>query len=78
MGEGPNITLDDDADPEVQRLAIFVYDGLCDKDIEEIERIALARGSFFGVRSDNFELVTSQLVIDEASAGDAVAAVERL
>jgi len=51
-GQRVRITLDDEADPEVLRLALSVYDGLCDKDIEDIERISLARGSFFGVRSD--------------------------
>jgi predicted nucleic acid-binding protein len=34
--------------------------------------------NWWSIERRNFELVTSQLVIDEASAGDAVAAAERL
>ena len=52
-GQRVRITVDDEGDPEVLRLAMSVYDGLSADDIEEIEGIALARGSFFRVRSDD-------------------------
>ena len=52
-GRRVRITLDDEADPEVLRLALSVYDGLSDSEITEIEGIALDRRSFFGQRSDD-------------------------
>ena len=42
-GQRVRITFDDEADPKALRLAMSVYDGLSDRDIEEVERIALAR-----------------------------------
>ena len=51
-GQRVRITVDDEGDPEALRLAMSVYNGLSDNEIEEIEGIALARGNFFGLRSD--------------------------
>jgi len=50
-GQRVRITIEDECEPEALRLAGSVYDGLSDSDINEIERIALARGNFFGARS---------------------------
>ena len=50
-GQRVRITVDDQCEPEALRLAMTVYDGLSDNDIDEIERIALDRGNFFGTRS---------------------------
>lgn len=47
-GQRVRITVDDEGEPQALRLAASVYDGLSDKDIREIEEIALDRGSFFG------------------------------
>jgi predicted DNA-binding antitoxin AbrB/MazE fold protein len=52
-GKRVRITVDDEGDPEVLRLAVSVYDGLSDGEITEIEGIALDRRSFFGQRSDD-------------------------
>ena len=51
-GQRVRITVDD-GDPESLRLALSVYDGLSDDDIDEIEQIALERRTFFGSRSEN-------------------------
>ena len=51
-GQRVRITVDDQIEPEPLRLAMSVYDGLTDSDIDEIERIALNRGHFFGGRSE--------------------------
>ena len=51
-GQRVRITVDDESEPEALRLAASVYTGLAGADIDEIERIALARGSFFSGRSD--------------------------
>ena len=51
-GQCVRITVDDQGDPEALRLAMPVYDGLSDNEIEEIEGIALARSNFFGLRSE--------------------------
>ncbi len=51
-GQRVRITVDD-GDPESLRLALSVYDGLSDDDIDEIEQIALERRTFFGTRSEN-------------------------
>lgn len=45
-GQWVRITVDDQCEPEALRLAMTVYDGLSEKDIDEIERIALDRGNF--------------------------------
>lgn len=50
-GQRVRITVDDSAQPEALRLATNVYEGLPPGDIDEIERIALDRGSFFGGRT---------------------------
>ena len=50
-GQRVRITVDDQCEPEALRLAMTVYDGLSDNDIDEIEQIALHRGNFFGTRS---------------------------
>lgn len=50
-GQRVRITVEDECEPEALRLAASVYDGLSDNDINEIERIALDRGNFFGARS---------------------------
>ncbi len=47
-GQRVRITVDDGCEPESLRLAASVYDGLSDEDIDEVERIALDRTSFFG------------------------------
>ncbi len=49
-GQRVRITVDDEWEPESLRLAVSVYDGLSDNDIDEIERIALDRGNFFAIR----------------------------
>ncbi len=50
-GQRVRITVDDQCEPEALRLALSVYEGLSDKEIDEIEEIALDRGSFFAPRS---------------------------
>lgn len=50
-GQRVRITVDDECEPQALQLAMSVYDGLSDNDIDEIERIALDRGNFFGTRS---------------------------
>ena len=50
-GQRVRITVDDQCEPEALRLAMNVYDGLSDKDIDEIEQIALDRDNFFGAGS---------------------------
>ena len=50
-GQRVRITVDDECEPEALRLAMSVYDGLSDNDIDEIEQIALDRGSFFATRN---------------------------
>ena len=50
-GQRVRITIDDQCEPEALRLAMTVYDGLSDKDIDEVEKTALDRGNFFGTRS---------------------------
>ena len=52
-GQRVRITVDDEREPEALRLAISVYDGLSDKDLDEIEQIALDRSRFFGTRSSD-------------------------
>ena len=51
-GQRVRITVDD-GDPESLRLALSVYEGISDDDIDEIEQIALERRTFFGSRSEN-------------------------
>ena len=51
-GRRVRITVDD-GDPESLRLAMSVYDGLSDDDINEIEKIAVDRSKFFNSRSGN-------------------------
>ena len=50
-GQRVRITVDDEGEPQALRLAMSVSDGLSETDIQEIEKIALNRGSFFGPRS---------------------------
>ena len=50
-GQRVRITVDDECEPEALRLAMTVYDGLSDHEIDEIEQIALQRGNFFDARS---------------------------
>lgn len=50
-GQRVRITVDDQCEPEALRLALSVYEGLSDEDIDEIEEIALERGGFFAPRS---------------------------
>ena len=49
-GQRVRITVDDECEPEALRLATNVYEGLSDKDVDEIERIACDRGNLFGTR----------------------------
>ena len=51
-GETVNITINDKklSPDEMLKLASQVYEGLSEEDINEIERIALDRSSFFGDR----------------------------
>lgn len=48
-GQHVRLTVDDQSEPEAIRLAIGVYEGLADEDVDEVERIALDRGNFFKV-----------------------------
>lgn len=50
-GQQVRITVEDESEPDVLRLAARVYEGLSSEEIDEIERIALNRGDFFGGRS---------------------------
>ena len=50
-GQQVRITVDNETEPESLKLAICVYDGLSDEEIDEIEQIALNRSNFFGTRS---------------------------
>ena len=52
-GTHVRITVDDETEPVVLKLATCVYDGLSEEDIDEIEQIALDRSNFFGTRSTN-------------------------
>ncbi len=51
-GQRVRITVDD-GDPVSLQLAMSVYDGLSDDDIDEIEKIALDRSVFFGSKVEN-------------------------
>ncbi len=51
-GQRVRITVDDE-EPEAIRLAMCVYEGLSDDDIDEIEKIALDRSGFFGSKGEN-------------------------
>ncbi len=46
-GQRVRLTVINQTDPDSLHLAMAVYDGLSDKDINEIEKIALDRNSFF-------------------------------
>ena len=50
-GQRVRLTIDDECEPQALRLATGVYDGLSDDEINEIERISLRRGDFFGAGS---------------------------
>lgn len=50
-GKRVRITVEDEAGPEVLKLATAVYENLSEKEIGEIERIALDRSKFFRLRS---------------------------
>ena len=50
-GQRVRITVDDQAEPEALRLAACVYEGLSEKEIAEVEEIALDRQRFFGTRN---------------------------
>jgi predicted DNA-binding antitoxin AbrB/MazE fold protein len=45
------LTIEKESHPEQLRQAAHVYEGLSDHDINDVERIALDRGNFFGTRS---------------------------
>ena len=49
-GTTVRITVDDETEPELLKLATYVYDGLSEEDIDEIEQITLNRSNFFGTR----------------------------
>lgn len=49
-GQLVRITIDDQGESEALRLAVQVFDGLSEEDIDEVERIALDRSVFFGTR----------------------------
>lgn len=46
-GQRVKIVISDEVEPEALRLATRVYEGLSDHEVDEVERIALARSSFF-------------------------------
>lgn len=50
-GQRVRLTVDDQPEPDVLRLAASVYEGLTDKEIGEVEEIALDRKRFFGTRN---------------------------
>lgn len=50
-GQRVRITVDDECEPDALLLAMCVYDGLSDEEIDDVERIALDCGTFFGARS---------------------------
>ena len=52
-GHQVRITVEDEVEPDALRLAMAVYDGLTDKEIGEIEQIALARSKLFRNRSSD-------------------------
>jgi predicted DNA-binding antitoxin AbrB/MazE fold protein len=50
-GQRVRIIIDDEGEPEALRLVASVYNGPAGADIDDSERIALARGSFFSGKS---------------------------
>jgi len=50
-GQRVQITVEVDGEPEALRAAMNVYEGLAEEVVDEIERIALDRGRFFGNES---------------------------
>lgn len=46
-GQWVRITIDDEIEPEAIRLAMSVYEGLTDAEIDEVEAVALDRRNFF-------------------------------
>ncbi len=52
-GQRVRITVEDECEPQALRLATSVYDGLSDKDIDEIEKISLDRSNSFGDGNGN-------------------------
>ena len=50
-GTPVRIAVDDKAKQESLKLALYVYEGLSNEDIDEIEQIAFIRSNFFGTRS---------------------------
>ena len=54
MDEGQRVRITiEDSDPESLLLALSVYDGLSNAEIDEVEKIALDRTSFFGSRRES-------------------------
>ncbi len=49
-GKLVRITIDDETESEFLKLATRIYDGLSDKEIDEIKQIALDRCNSFGTR----------------------------
>lgn len=50
-GQVVRLTIENVPESEPLKLAAHVYEGLSDRDIDDIEHIALERGKFFGTRS---------------------------
>lgn len=50
-GQRVRITVDDAQEPQALQLAMKVFEGLSDEDVNEIERVALDRRDFFAPRS---------------------------
>jgi predicted DNA-binding antitoxin AbrB/MazE fold protein len=50
-GQVVRLTIEDESKPEQLKLAARVYEGLSDREIDDIEHIALDRGHFFGTRN---------------------------
>ncbi len=50
-GQQVCIAVDDKEESDVLKLAISVYDGLSDGEIDEIEKISFDRSNFFGSRN---------------------------
>ncbi|MFZ5830325.1 MAG: antitoxin AF2212-like protein [Planctomycetota bacterium] len=50
-GQRVRITVEDEPEPQSLQLAMAVYDGLSEQEIQEVEGILLQRSNFFGRRS---------------------------
>ncbi len=47
-GQLVRMAVEDECEPEALRLASKVHEGLSDEDIDQVEKIPLDRGTFFG------------------------------